>query len=250
MPFTSDLTIDEVLLVEEVGFEPVELVMGSSYFHIGWQQSSSLMWTGNMELGDIGRMMDHARRVAIARMTQEAHACGADGVVGVRLEVEREGHNAEFTVLGTAVRRRTGDGANWRQRGGAPFTCDLSGADFWALVRAGFRPVCFSFGVCVYHIAYQSLGQWFSSVGRNTEMPAYTQALYDARELALGRMQYDALNAGATAGLIAVSVDESNHGWNSHILEMIAMGTGVAPIMDAAHETHEDARVVIGAQDY
>jgi uncharacterized protein YbjQ (UPF0145 family) len=103
--------------------------------------------------------------------------------------------------------------------------------------------------VCVYHIAFQSLGQWFSSIGRNTEMPAYTQALYDARELALGRMQYDAQSAGATAGLVAVTVDESNHGWERHILEMIAMGTGVAPILDTAHETHDDARVVIGAQD-
>jgi len=63
-------------------------------------------------------------------------------------------------------------------------------------------------------------------------------------------MQYDALNAGATAGLVAVSVDESNHGWDSHILEMLAMGTGVAPILDASHETHDDARVVIGAQDF
>jgi hypothetical protein len=34
--FTSDLTIDELLLVEEVGFEPVELVLGTSYFHTGW----------------------------------------------------------------------------------------------------------------------------------------------------------------------------------------------------------------------
>jgi uncharacterized protein YbjQ (UPF0145 family) len=250
MPFTSDLSIDEVLLIEEVGFEPVELVLGSSYFHIGWQQSQTLMWTGSMELGDIGQMMHNARRVAIDRMTHQAATAGADGIVGVRLEVEREGHNAEFTVIGTAVKRRAGDGAKWRQRNGAPFTCDLSGADFWALVRAGFRPVCFTFGVCVYHVAYQTLGQWFSSVGRNVEMPTYTQALYDARELALGRMQWDAINAGATAGLVGVTVDEGSHGWDSHIIEMIALGTGVTPIVDESHETHEDARVVIGAQDY
>ena len=246
MGFTSDLTIDEVLLVEEVGFEPVDLVMGSSYFHIGWQNS---IWSANMELGDIGRMMHSARRVAIDRMTQQAITAGADGIVGVRLEVEREGHNAEFTVIGTAVRRRVGDGAQWRQRNGAPFTCDLSGADFWALVRAGFRPVVFSFGVCVYHVAHQTLGQWFSTVAQNAEMPTFTQALYDARELAMGRMQYDALTAGATAGLVGVSVDESNHGWDSHIIEMIAIGTGVAPILDATHELHDPPTMIIGAQD-
>jgi len=245
--FTSDLTIDEVLLVEEVGFEPVELVMGSSYFHIGWQNAP---WNTNMELGDITRMMHYARRVALDRMIHQAITAGADGIVGMRLELEREEHHAEFTAIGTAVKRRAGDGAKWRMANGAPFTCDLSGGDFWALVRAGFRPVVFSFGVCVYHVAHQTLGQWFGSVGQNVEMPAFTQGLYDARELAMGRMQYDAQTAGATAGLVGVSVDESSHGWDGHIIEMIAMGTGVAPILDESHEVHEPARVVIGAQDY
>jgi uncharacterized protein YbjQ (UPF0145 family) len=247
MAFTSDLTIDEVLLVEEVGFEPIDLVMGSSYFHIGWQNA---LWTTNMELGDITRMMHQARRVAIDRMVHHAAQVRADGVVGVRLELEREGHNAEFTVIGTAVRRRTDDGARWRQANGLPFTCDLSGGDFWALVRAGFRPVVFSFGVCVYHVAHQTLGQWFSSVGQNVEMPTFTQGLYDARELAMGRMQYDAQTAGATAGLVGVSVDEGSHGWDRHVIEMLAVGTGVAPIVDESHEVHEPPRVVIGAQDY
>jgi len=247
MAFTSDLTIDEVLLIEEVGFEPIDLVMGSSYFHIGWQNA---LWTTNMELGDITRMMHGARRVAIDRMVQHAAAVRADGIVGVRLEMEREGHNAEFTVIGTAVRRRAGDGARWRHANGTPFTCDLSGGDFWALVRAGFRPVVFSFGVCVYHIAHQTLGQWFSSVGQNVEMPQFTQGLYDARELAMGRMQWDAQAAGATAGLVGVSVEESSHGWDRHVIEMMAVGTGVAPITDETHEVHEPPRVVIGAQDY
>ena len=246
MPFTSDLTIDEVLLVEEVGFEPLEFVMGSSYFNIGWQPT---IWTANMELMDQSRVMYAARSVALERMVQHAGAVGADGIVGVRLEVEREGHSAEFTVMGTAVRRRAGDGAAWRQAGGRPFTCDLSGADFWALVRAGFRPVTFAYGVCVYHIANQTLGQWFRSVGTNIEMSQFTQGLYDARELAMGRMQEVALAAGSTAGLVGVSVEESNHGWDHHILEMIAVGTGVSPIADATHEVHEPPKVILGVQD-
>ena len=246
MAFTSDLTIDEVLLIEEVGFEPVDLVMGSSYFHIGWQPT---IWSANMELGDVTSMMTNARHLAIDRMVRHAAAAGADGVVGVRLEMEREGHNAEFTVMGTAVRRRGHDGARWRQNGNMPFTCDLSGGDFWALVRAGFRPVAFTFGVCVYHIAHQTLGQWFSSVGQNTEMPQFTQGLYDARELAMGRMQSSAWNAGATAGLVGVSVEEGSHGWDQHVIEMIAVGTGVAPILDEDHETHAPPTMIIGAQD-
>ena len=52
--FTSDLTIDELLLVEEVGFEPLELVQGSSYYNIGW---SSAPWSVNQELGNVSQMM-------------------------------------------------------------------------------------------------------------------------------------------------------------------------------------------------
>ena len=35
--------------------------------------------------------------------------------------------------MGTAVRRRDGNGAAWHTAQGAPFTCSLSGEDFWAL---------------------------------------------------------------------------------------------------------------------
>ena len=52
MAFTSDLTIDEVLLIEEVGFEPVDFVLGSGYFHIGWQSAAFFQ---NQELTAISR---------------------------------------------------------------------------------------------------------------------------------------------------------------------------------------------------
>ena len=80
-------------------------------------------------------------------------------------------------------------------------------------------------------------------------MPAFTQGLYDARELAMGRMQYGAQAAGATAGLVGVNVTEGSHGWDHHVLEMFAVGTGVSPITDAGHETHDPPRVVLGVQD-
>ena len=47
-------------------------------------------------------------------------------------------------------------------------------------------------GTCVYHVAHQGLGGWVKRIGRNAEMPNFTQALYDARELAMERMQTEA----------------------------------------------------------
>ncbi|WP_218976504.1 hypothetical protein [Streptomyces sp. TLI_146] len=35
--FTSDLTVNEFLLVREVGFRPLGLVLGSSVYHVGLQ---------------------------------------------------------------------------------------------------------------------------------------------------------------------------------------------------------------------
>ena len=244
MSFTSDLSVDELLLVEETGFEPLELVMGTSYFNIGWQMSN---WFQNQELGSITQLMMRARQTAMARLLEQAIAFNADGIVGVRLDIHRHGHNAEFTVAGTAVKRRENDGDAWRTMG-RPFTCDLSGGDFWALVRGGFRPVALAHGVCVYHVAHQGLSQWFQQIGQNCEQEQYTQALYDARELAMERMQYEAQQLGAS-GIVNTRIIEGSHAWGSHVLELVAVGSAVAPLGNREEGAHETPELIAFAQD-
>lgn len=245
MSFTSDLTIDEVLLVEEAGFEPVELVMGSSYFHIGYETAG---WSTSQEIATLSQVMHGARQQAMRGLYEQTAAAGADGVVGVRLEIEREAHHAEFTVIGTAVRRRDGQGAAWRDARGWPFTCDLSGEDFWSLVRGGYRPMSLVMGVCVYHVAHRSFGTWLSQMNANVEHVPFTQGLYDARELATERMQYEAQMAGGS-GVVGVEVHEGHHGWDSHVIEFFALGTAIAPITDASHETHRPPKLVMRMND-
>jgi uncharacterized protein YbjQ (UPF0145 family) len=132
-------------------------------------------------------------------------------------------------TLGTAVYARDGQSQKWRAPSGRAFTSDLSGQDFWMLLKAGYRPVSLVMGNCVYHVAHQSLGQWFSSVGQNQEQTQFTQALYDARELAMERLQYEAQCDGAQ-GVVGTQVHEGNHGWDSHVIEFFAVGTSVLPI--------------------
>jgi len=86
-------------------------------------------------------------------------------------------------------------------------------------------------GTCVYHVAHQGVGGWLKRVGRNAEMPNYTQALYDARELAMERMQAEAEGLEAE-GIVGVQLHEGNHGWNTHVIEYFAIGTAVTPISD------------------
>lgn len=225
--FTSDLSVNEFLLVREAGFDPVGLVVGSSIYHIGYQRAN---WSQNQEMGVLTQAMYHARELAMTRMEEEADALGADGIVGVRLEVTRHewGESlAEFVAIGTAIRSR--DGKNYRNAHNMPFTSDLSGQDFWTLLRAGYRPVGMVMGNCVYHVSRQGLGQWFSQIGRNVEMTNYTQALYDARELAMERMQTEAMSL-KSEGIVGTQIVERSHGWGSHIIEFFAVGTAVISI--------------------
>src|SRR6059058_5215347 len=84
--FTSDLSVNEFLLVKQAGFDPVGLVLGSSIYHIGFQMGR---WSKNQELDTLTQAMYQARELAMSRMEAEADALGADGIIGVRLEVNR-----------------------------------------------------------------------------------------------------------------------------------------------------------------
>jgi uncharacterized protein YbjQ (UPF0145 family) len=224
--FTSDLSVNEFLLIKEAGFEPLGLVVGTSIYQIGFQQSN---WNQNQEMGVLSQAMYHARDLAMTRMQEEADQLGADGIVGVRLDIggyEWGPNMAEFLAVGTAVKHRGGE--LHRAPNGRPFTSDLSGQDFWTLLRAGYRPVGLVMGTCVYHVAYRGLGQFFRQMGTNTEMENYTQALYDARELAMERMQYEA-NQVQAEGIVGVQLQEKSHGWGSHVIEFFAIGTAIVP---------------------
>ncbi|MDX6680833.1 MAG: hypothetical protein QOG94_872, partial [Solirubrobacteraceae bacterium] len=76
--FTSDLSVAEFLLVKEAGFDPLGLVVGSSIFHIGFQQSS---WKVSEEMQVLSEAMYSARELAMTRMEEEADQLGADGIV-------------------------------------------------------------------------------------------------------------------------------------------------------------------------
>jgi uncharacterized protein YbjQ (UPF0145 family) len=227
--FTSDLSVNEFLLVKEAGFEPLGLVLGSSIYHIGFQQAS---WNQNQELNVLTQAMYHARQLAMTRMEEEADQLGADGIVGVRLTIGRYDWGpdlAEFIAVGTAVKHAGGE--LHRAPNGRPFTSDLSGQDFSTLLRAGYRPVGLVMGNCVYHVARQGMLQSMRQIGRNVEMANFTQALYDARELAMGRMQAEAEETEA-GGLVGVRLNQASHGWGSHVIEFMALATAVIPTKD------------------
>jgi uncharacterized protein YbjQ (UPF0145 family) len=241
--FTSDLTVNEYLLVEDAGFEPLGLVLGSSIYHVGYQRRQLGQ---SHELTVLSEALYHARELAMERMTAEAEQLGAHGVVGVRLEVKgfgSGGHVAEFLAVGTAVRHRTDDHLPAH---GRPFTSDLSGQDFWTLLRTGARPVGLVMGSCVY-----SVRRWSALRARtwqNVELPDFTQALYDARELAMTRMQHETRGLSAN-GIVGVQLQEHQHGWGGSAIEFFAIGTAITRSADASAPNAAPPQPVIDFND-
>ena len=225
--FTSDLSVNEFLLVRRGGLPPAR--PGDRIAASTTLDSSRSSYRQNQEMTVLSQAMYQARELAMTRMEEEADQLGADGVVGVRLDIGRYewGENlAEFIAVGTAVKHQGGE--LHRAPSARPFTSDLSGQEFWTLLQTGHRPVGMVMGSCVYHVAHQSMRQSLRNVGQNVELANYTQALYDARELAMERMQAEALEAKAE-GIVGVDLHERSHGWGSHVIEFFAIGTAIIP---------------------
>jgi uncharacterized protein YbjQ (UPF0145 family) len=204
--FTSDLSVKEALLVWQAGYDPLGQVMGSSVYHIGWQRMPN--WSGSSrELEVLTQAFYHARHLALGRLRQEAQLLGATGVVGVRLErkeYEWGSHLLEFAAIGTAIREK-----DVPLSSEPPFLSDLSGEEFWMLRRAGYRPVGVAVGNCTYYqvptwrTQNVTQGGIFGGGWTNQELPDYTQALYNARSLAMSRMEAEARSAGSE-GVVGV----------------------------------------------
>lgn len=240
----SDLSVTEFLTLSRLGFYPHGLVVGVSVYDAGFNGAPLGFTT---EVAPIGQAMRAARSLALQRMVQQASALHAEGVVGVRLEVEHHvwhgGHTvARFEAIGTAIAFDPSlapaefASAPPLTVHGRPFTSDLSGQDFVTLMRAGYRPVSVAVGTCVYEVSKNALSTWNQGAFSNNEITEYTQAFMDARELAMERLAYDlfqefpAGSADTPTGIVGMSVDETLHPGLRPLIEYTAIGTAIAPV--------------------
>lgn len=210
--FTSDLSTNEFLLVAEAGFRPITQVMGSSVYHVGWQQgpwvsSWSFPSGGSAELETLTDAWNEARRLALGRLTEEATRSGADAVVGVR--IERGGYEwaqglVEFAAYGTAVRSQRFD------LGDGTVVSNLSGQDFAKLFQRGWWPAGLVAATSVTYVvsSWQTQrAQGFLGFQTNQELTDYTQGLYAARANAMRRLERQAHEAGAH-GVVGVAYEQ------------------------------------------
>ena len=216
--FTSDLSVDELAALRQLGYRPLALVMGSSMYQIGWVQGGfsrfgglGIGWTAPepQENQPLTRALTEARHLALGRLMREAQGLGAEGVVGVRLLVrswEWAQGMAEFTVLGTAVRREGQSGP------GVPFASTLSGQDLAKLAATGHRPL----GVALGASAWTAMAFFGGLMGGmapwlNQEVVQFSRALHLAQHQSRTRMAAEAAALGGS-GVVGVELE-------SHVLE-------------------------------
>jgi uncharacterized protein YbjQ (UPF0145 family) len=260
VPALSDLSVTEFLTLSRVGFLPHGLVIGSSIFEAAPPPGQSVdffgaLFGGQQQMIQAGEVipLSHAVRaarvLAIQRMRHQAAQLAAEGVVGVRLQVEhhrwRGNHQvAKFIAMGTAVSFDHQHGPvelkgapGLRLYGNVPFTSDLSGQDFVSLLRAGYRPVTVASGTCVYQLDPREVARYY---GHNAEIASYTQAFFDARETAMDRLQIDLFqefpvgHPDAPVGIVGMTVTEESHidprFPGPPVVEFTAVGTAIAPL--------------------
>src|SRR5882724_2763303 len=235
--FTSDLSVNEFLLVRDAGCQPIAQIMGSSIYHIG-QIPDYKGKTAEIEV--ISDAHREARRRALSRLFQEAVVVGADAVVGAKLRErmitmgargkggDDGGEVIEFTVVGTAVKAPFLTHAP-----GQPIITDLSGQDLWALIQEGWEPCAFLFDFCKYHGWHVTSGG--SGAGEVTDANQVVEA---ARQLVMQRLTAQALAASVefvVGSDVSIEVKEVPCGFASCKLDVLDVnvswfGTGIRRI--------------------
>jgi uncharacterized protein YbjQ (UPF0145 family) len=242
-PWTSLLSAPAAAGVGASGLVPVGEVMGSMVQQVSVVNAScGNYWPGlggwvsgggvsSLDRTGFGAYLDALNRgyaTALDRMTQEATAIGADGIVGVTLTVAPLGGAEEFTALGTAVRARGST------RPGRVFTTALSGQDVAKLMAAGWVPAGLVFGisVAVRHDDWQSRAQASWGAG-NTEVAGYTELVGHTRADARARLDRHTSAAGADGAIVSsmglrIWSVEPSEGHRDHVAESSVFGTAIA----------------------
>jgi uncharacterized protein YbjQ (UPF0145 family) len=228
---TSDLSVDEALLLHAAGWEPLDLVCGVAVVSVpvgvwNWGRGSISLASDAHDAA-----VDQAARL----LRGECSKVHGHGVVGVRVDVTVNPHHIDVELVGTAVRPMHGKDSSGRGTDAAlamPFVSDLSARDFTLLQRAGWMPVGLAFGASFVYAPRRSAGTAMKQTRQNVELTNYTEAMYSARESAMEKMQHSALGAGGE-GVVEVKVTEGPMHFARHAIGFTAWGTAVKLVAEA-----------------
>lgn len=231
--FTSDLSIDEFIVLNDAGWEPLAFVSGDCTTDPG-----DGYWSAS---GNQGDALTRGQNTAMERLRKQATDVGAAGVVGVRLKTTEitydEEHPASFhfSAIGTAIRPAGKTPAN----NTIPFTSHLCGQETWALLAAGCKPLGMVVGVGFFRPK-----QLFRKPPRGfQEVSVLTEGVYSARERAMGHMQSQATALRAN-GVVGVTVEMALA--HRHNITFTAIGTAISTPTGAWADLNPSVAIDLG----
>jgi uncharacterized protein YbjQ (UPF0145 family) len=149
-----------------------------------------------------------------------------------RLESEAKQHQQEEASLAEASLESLQHGGipvhaqrrleELRAREDGFFTSDLSVNEFLLARRSGLRPLSQVMGSSIYHVGWRYLGR---NIGSG-EIASVTEALNEARILALGRLLQEAASVGANI-VVGVHLNRAGYDWAADTIEFSAIGTAM-----------------------
>lgn len=240
---TSNLTIDETLLLHGAGYEPVDLVTGVSVqsipfgtFYIPYGQGTPV------ELPTASDATMAAFSGAADELRRECARAGGIGIVGVEVDVHVAPQHVRVSLVGSAIRPIDGPPPV-----GRPFATDLGARDFVLLGRAGWVPLDLVYGASFVGSPIQGMRQVLAQMSQNVELVQLTQALQDAREQAMERMQSLGI-AASGSGVVNVTVEDGPLGHSRHVVAFLAYGTAVR----LGAQTHQriEPKLVLSVDDH
>jgi uncharacterized protein YbjQ (UPF0145 family) len=110
-PITCDMTNEELWNMVNLGYLPIQLVMGVSVYSLGFTSGimASLKSLAGGQVTGLTEVLYEAREKALERIEKAADKCGADEVIGIKTRVyDLGGGLVEFMVIGTAVKKVKG----------------------------------------------------------------------------------------------------------------------------------------------
>ena len=223
---TSDLSIDEELALHSVGYEPVDLVYGTSIYSVPFG-----VWNwGSGEIAHASQAYARSFAAASDRMHAQCAQVGGNGVVGVEVEVLVNSHHITVELMGTAIRPV----GSKKVSASNVFISDLSGRDFSLLVQAGWMALGLASGASYVYAPRRSAGAALKQTSQNVELTNFTEAIYAARETAMERMQSQAIGMHGD-GVVDVKVVEGPLPFATHAIGFASYGTVVRLVADEHH---------------
>lgn len=214
----SGLSGNEMYCAAILGFTPGNILVGNSVFSMGFigNIGSNVRTFVGGEVGQFTNMIAEGRRLSLERFEQELAQTTGSGASGVTSELIFHPGNAEFLTIGSALHTE-------QQSSNAPFTTSADAQELFCQWDAGYTPLGFVFGNVAYSIGF---GKGMTGSIRQLakgEVKQYSDIFNTTRNLALERIQKEALTKGANS-VVGIRTSILPIG-TSEVQEMIMIGT-------------------------